>query len=96
MIKGRREVFSERLEGKQGLGMTWRQSKCVSRQPGRGAGVTKPALFLFWLLHQQLQIKKEKKNRKKKGVDGRWHAEWPGTMFKRCLGLSLERYSAAS
>lgn len=34
---------------------------------------------------------KRKKNLKKKGMDGRWHAEWSGTMFKRCLGLSLER-----
>lgn len=66
MIKGRKEVFSERLEGKQGLGDDMEDKQMRQQTARRGVGVTKLALFLFWLQHQQLQIKK-KKIRKRRG-----------------------------
>lgn len=40
IIKGRKEDFSERLDGEQGLGggVTWRTSKRISRQRGGEGG----------------------------------------------------------
>lgn len=51
IIKGRKEVFSERLEGEQGLGGDMENKQTRQQTAGRGGGVTKLALFLFWLLH---------------------------------------------
>lgn len=63
MIKGRKEVFGERSEGKHGLGDDMEDKHMRQQTSGSGVGVTKLALFLFWLLHQQLQIKKKKKKK---------------------------------
>lgn len=50
---GRKEVFSERLEEEQGLGEggEYGEQAKVSADQRRSLGVTKIALFLFWLLH---------------------------------------------
>lgn len=65
-MKGRKEDFSERLDGEQGLGgMTWRTSKRVSRQRG-GVGRGHKASFVS-VLAAALAAAKKKKSSEARG-----------------------------
>lgn len=49
--KEEKTVFSERLEGEQGLGDDMENKQTRQQTVQRGVEVTKLSLFLFWLLH---------------------------------------------
>lgn len=72
-MKGRKEDFSERLDGEQGLGgMTWRTSKRVSRQRG-GVGGHKASFVSVLAAALAAAKKKKKKMLRGKRMDGWWH-----------------------
>lgn len=71
IIKGRKEVFSERLEGEQGLGGDM-ENKQTRQQTARRGGGGHKASFVSVLAAALAAAIKKKKLREKR-MDGRWH-----------------------
>lgn len=69
IIKGRKEVFSERLEGEQGLGGDMENKQTRQQTARRGGGSQSWLCFCSGCCISSCN----KKKRREKRMDGRWH-----------------------
>lgn len=70
IIKGRKEVFSERLEGEQGLGGDMENKQTRQQTARRGGGVHKASFVSDLAAALAAAIKKKLREKR---MDGRWH-----------------------
>lgn len=73
ILKGRKEVFSERLEGEQGLGGNAENKRARQQTARRGDGGHKASFVSVLAAALAAALRGKKEKLREKSTDARWH-----------------------